>query len=119
MQLDYLVFDSTDEADGSASFDALASVMAERMPALAAEIAAVLGWARRSFGAPAPLEDGADWDFELQAVDENGVQSSIAYDFARNEMRLPGAPGRSTVALTISGSRAFASAFTERFGDAP
>src|SRR6185369_12734006 len=45
MQLDYLVFDASDEDSGRESFDAMASVAPDRLPALLAEVAAVLRWA--------------------------------------------------------------------------
>ena len=50
MQLHYLDFDFSDEESGRGSFDAMASVVPSRLPALLAEIAAVLGWAGRAFG---------------------------------------------------------------------
>jgi hypothetical protein len=116
MQLEYLIFDSTDEADGSCSFDALASVVAERMPALGDEIAAVLRWARHTFGAPAAFEDGGDWDFHLQARGEDEVPLPIGYDLAQDEVAVvPAVRGRVSVALTLSGSRSFADAFNHAF----
>ena len=115
MNLDYLLFDSTDEADGSCSFDALASVLPERMPALCDEVAGVLGWAHRSFGAPVAPEDGGAWDFHLQATAEHGEPLEMDFDCAVNQVVMPPARGRVTVALTVSGSRTFASAFREEF----
>jgi hypothetical protein len=115
MQLEYLIFDSTDEADGSCSFDALASVVAERMPALGDEIAAVLRWAHHTFGAPAAFEEGGDWDFHLQARGDDEVPLRIEYDFAQDQVAAPAVRGRISVALTLSGSGAFAAAFKQAF----
>jgi hypothetical protein len=44
----HLDFDFSDEDSGRGSFDAMASVLPDRLPALLAEIAAVLGWAART-----------------------------------------------------------------------
>ena len=49
MELDYLLFDATDEETGSWSFDAMASVAPARLPALLREIEAVLAWAWREW----------------------------------------------------------------------
>ena len=117
MQLQYLLFDSTDEEDGSCSFDALASVTPAHMSGLGDEVAAVLGWAHRSFGAPVTAQHGGDWDFELQALGEDDVSLVITYDFANDQLAMPHARGRVTVALTLSGPRTFADAFREAFAD--
>jgi hypothetical protein len=115
MHLEYLLFDATDEEDGSCSFDALASVTPAHMPGLAGEITQVLGWAHRSFGAAVPAEDGGGWDFDLQAVDEDDVPLAIVYDAASGRLVLPEVRSRVTVALTVSGPRAFADAFRDAF----
>ena len=116
MQLDYLLFDFTDEEAGSCSFDAMASVLPARLPAAIQEIEAVLGWANREFDAPAAASDEGEWDFELQAVGEPDVPLEISYDFDSARVSMPpGFKGRVTLALTISGSRAFGEAFRQAF----
>lgn len=118
MPLDYLLFDLTDEEGGSCSFDALASVARDRLPALLHEIEAVLGWACREFGAPAATEDQGEWDFELQAVGEPDIALEISYDAERASVCMPKVPaGRLTIAVTLSGSRAFGDAFRQAFPD--
>ena len=100
MQLDYLDFDFSDEEDGRGSFDAMASVTAERMAALRAEIDAVLHWAGEVFGPNAEageVGEDAEWDFELNEKIEAGTQP------------------RTTVTFTLSGSRAFCDAFRDKF----
>ena len=119
MQLDYLLFDFTDEESGSCSFDALASVLPAQLPPLIHEVEAVLGWASREFGAP--WGDGAgdgEWDFALQAIGEQDVALEIGYDVERGRVLMPHAPaGRVTLALTVTGSRAFGAAFRQAFPD--
>ena len=117
MTLEYLLFELTDEETGACSFDALASVLADRLPALIHEVEAVLGWACRDFGAPASLEENGDWDFELQAVAEHDVPLDITYDREHAMVSMPRVPGRVTLSLTLTGSRAFAAAFTDTFPD--
>ena len=118
MQLDYLLFDFTDEESGSCSFDAMASVLPDRLPALIHEIEAVLGWAYREFGAPAAEEDQGEWDYQLQAVGETDVPLEVSYDFERARVSMPPEfRGRATLTLTISGSSALGEAFRKAFPD--
>ena len=97
MRLDYLDFDFSDEEDGRGSFDAMASVTAERMPALRAEIDAVLHWAGTVFGPNAESGDDGEWDYEV-------------HDAIR-----PDPQSRTTVTFTLSGSPAFCDAFRDKF----
>ncbi|HSI52370.1 MAG TPA: hypothetical protein VK981_00290 [Ramlibacter sp.] len=90
----YLDFDFSDEEDGRGSFDAMASVTPDRLPALQAEIDAVLAWATAAFG-PGAADDEGEWGHDVQSVDEPG--------------------SRTTVTLTISGSPAFCDAFRHKF----
>jgi hypothetical protein len=94
MQLHYLDFDLSDDADERTNFDALAAPPADALPAVRAEVKAVLDWATAEFGAPSPLDDGGDWDYALQEVQSG----------ARHE-----------VSLSLSGSARFAEAFREHF----
>lgn len=66
MQLLYLDFDLSDDADGRMNFDALAAPPAAELAAVRAEVQAVLDWAESRFGPPAPLDDGGEWDHALQ-----------------------------------------------------
>ena len=119
MELQYLLFDTTDEEVGSCSFDALASVLLPKLPALVHEVEAVLGWACREFGIPATAGDDAEWDFEVQAVDEHDVPLEIFYDTDRARVSVPPGLGeRVTLALTLTGSGTFGAAFREAFSEA-
>jgi hypothetical protein len=119
MQLQYLDFDFSDEDSGRGSFDAMASVLPGRLPALLAEISAVLRWARRAFGPAGALQDEGDWDFGLHAVVEPGTPLEISHDERSGELALqpvPAGTDRSTLTLTLSGSPAFCAALREEFG---
>lgn len=117
-ELHYLDFDFSDEDSGRGSFDAMASVLPDRLPALLAEIAAVLGWAIGAFGPGGALEDEGEWDYELQGIIEPGTALKVAYDEGSGEVSLTPASGqaRTTLTLTLGGSAAFCEAFRERFG---
>lgn len=93
----YLDFDLSDDADERCNFDALAAPPAAELPAVRAEVQTVLGWATAEFGAPAPLDDGGDWDYALQDVE-------AAQDGARPE-----------ISLSLSGTAQFAAAFCQQF----
>lgn len=114
----YLDFDFSDEESGRGSFDAMASVLPERLPALLAEIAAVLQWAVGEFGGAGPEDDGSEWGYELQGVAEPGTPLNVVYDEGSGAVTLTPDSGqaRTTLTLTLSGSPAFCDAFRERFG---
>lgn len=121
MDLQFLEFDCSEEADGDGSFDALASVAAPRLAALHAEIARVLGWAHDAFpGACAPPEDGGTWHYDLAGRRETTVEQRIAFDPATGRIAAEdtgAAPGvRHTVSLSIAGDAAFCAAFRDAFG---
>ena len=116
--LQYLDFDFSDEDSGHGTFDAMASVLPDRLPALLAEMAHVLRWAFDAFGRPGPLDEGGEWDCELQGLIEPGTPFAISYDERRGEVQLAPAPGgeaRTTLTLTLSGSPAFCEAFSAEF----
>ena len=118
-QLNYLLFDFTDEEDGACSFDALASVLPPRLAPLVGEVEAVLGWASREFGAPPAAGGEGEWDFALHALGDADVPLEIAYDAQQGRVVMPSTPaGRVTLALTVTGTAAFGEAFRHAFPDA-
>ena len=112
--LDYLLFDFSDEEGGAGSFDAMASVLPDRLPALVGEIEAVLRWAHREFGAPSA--DEGDWDFELQATCEPDTPLQANYQASSGRLLLsPEGHARTTLSLTLGGSHSFCEAFRQAF----
>jgi hypothetical protein len=107
MTLDYLNFDFSDDDAGGGSFDAMAAV--------------VLAWACAAFGPATAVDDGGEWDFELQGSDESGIALPVTWDMRDGQARLePSASGADdqsfiTLTLTLGGSPAFCEAFAERF----
>lgn len=120
MTLRYLEFDYSEDDEGTGTWDAMASVTEEHLPALHAEIAQVLGWAHATFpNQNGAIEDGAAWDYDLQAVREVSAVQSLVFDEATRRLvstaGKPAAP-RHTVTLSISGNAAFCEEFRTRFG---
>lgn len=115
MHLDYLLFDRSDEDGGAGSFDALASVLPDRLPALLREVEAVLQWAHRAFGAPGAADAGG-WDFDLQATGPQGEPLHVAYDAVRARATVdPAGKQRVALSLTVSGPAGFCEAFGQAF----
>ena len=118
MHLDYLLFDVTDEETGGAGFDAMASVLPDRLPALLHEVEAVLRWAHRNYGPPSG-SDGGGWDFDLQATSGAGEPLQVRYDAAAARITVDGAASdRVTLSLTLSGPATFGEAFRHAFPEA-
>lgn len=117
MRLDYLDFDYSEDEEGTGSWDALANVASERVPALIEEIEQLLRWACHAFAERrGPVEDGGDWDWDLQAQADDGQPLAVRYDAATGQLQLCPLPAqRTTLSLTLSASAAFSQALRERF----
>jgi hypothetical protein len=130
MGLQLLDFDCSEDTEGVVCWDALAAPQPQHHSALLQEVSAVLAWAYR-FDAqgPGPLEDGAHWDYDLQASLHAPGQIPhsvpIAFDPSTGQAQLtagawqakvvsaaaPHTPWRLTLGLSLSGTPAFAQAF--------
>lgn len=67
MSLHYLIFDASDDGEGTGTWEAMASVRAADLPAVLAEAQAVLATAERLAPGPrGPLDEGGVWDADLQ-----------------------------------------------------
>jgi hypothetical protein len=121
MALTYLEFDYSEDTEGVATFDAMASVGPAHLPGVLADIEQVLGWAFAHFaGSRGPLDEGMQWDFDVQSQREFTVADRVLYDEASGRIALePGAHGqpRHTVTLSLSGTQAFGGAFRAAFLD--
>ncbi|MBM3397101.1 MAG: hypothetical protein FJY28_00490 [Betaproteobacteria bacterium] len=123
MHLQFLEFDRSEDAEGVVCWDALAQPSAEFTQALLEEVAQVLAWAHRfDTEGPGPLENGANWDFDLQITWlQEGAPPVVA------QPRFVPGTGQLTVqpeyqakqgvalSLTLSGTPNFVHAFCERF----
>lgn len=67
MSLQYLIFDASDDGQGNGSWEAMASVRAQQLPALQAEVQQLLACAEtRNPGPRGPLDEGGVWDVDTQ-----------------------------------------------------
>lgn len=67
MSLDYLIFDASDDGEGTGTWEAMASVRAAQLPQVLAEVQAVLDWASAHRPGPrGPLDEGGLWDADQQ-----------------------------------------------------
>lgn len=95
--MDFLNFNLTEVDDGVTSLEAMASTAAAQHQAVMDEAQQVLDWAWHRFPqSHGPLDDGMDWDHDLQVTLEGG--------------------GWHTVVLTLTGTARFVDAFIAAFG---
>ena len=95
--LSYLSFESSEDAEGIVTLEAMASTPAGRHGAVMDEVRRVLDWARERFPhTHGPADEGMDWDEDVQVVVEEG--------------------GWHAVALTLTGSRRFVDELLAAFG---
>lgn len=120
MNLKYLDFDYSEDAEGNGTLDAMASVAPAQIYALHAEISAVLVWAHQHWpGACGPSEDGGEWHYDLHGVQEVSTPLMMEFDEDSGQIHTAlGSPSlpRATLTLTLSGSAAFCAAARDAFG---
>ena len=126
MDLQLLDFDCTEDTEGVVCWDALAQPHPRHNSALLHEVAQVLAWAH-GFDAqgPGPLEDVANWDFDLQATLYPDGQASqdarLLFDAKKGQIQLEAADlshlltHPMALSLSLSGTPGFAQAFRERW----
>lgn len=118
MNFQFLEFDSSEDSEGLVCWDALAQPAPHHTLAMLQEVTALLAWAHRQGQyAPGPLEDGADWDFDLQ-IHDGHVPIETQWSSARQTLDLsptPQANTRISLSLSLSGTPAFAEAFREHW----
>lgn len=121
MALDFLDFDYSEDEEGLATWDAMASVTAERLAELQAEVDSVLAWAWSEFGdRVGPQEEGGVWQYDLQCEPDEQAPIELHVDPLTGQVHWPSprleGRQRLTLSLSLSGERAFAEAFVARFG---
>lgn len=117
--LHYLIFDDSEDAHGVGTLDAMVSTPPSAAAAVRAEVARVLDWAHATFPEQrAPLDEGGEWDFDLQSQQEWTAHEAIDYDPVSQQFSVvPGPAGaiRHTLTLSLSGSAQFCDAFRQHF----
>ena len=79
----------------------------------------MLDWSSGAFGEHGPLDEGCDWDCELQGTQEVATVLQVRYERPPGQLQLTpgvGAAPRVTLSLTVSGTPAFCAAFRQQFG---
>lgn len=119
MTLNYLLFDYSEDTAGVGVFEAMASTHAAQAGLVRDEVAQVLAWAFDQFADErGPVDDGFEWDYELQSVQEWSQPEPLQYEHRTKKVTaltgLPGQP-RHTVTLSITGSAVFCEAFRRHF----
>jgi hypothetical protein len=77
MPLHYLIFDPSDNGDGTGTWDAMASVRPAQLPDVMEEVQAVLAWAEAHAPSPrGPLDEGGAWDADEQ-VQADGEWTTV------------------------------------------
>lgn len=101
MPLQFLEFDTSEDADGVRNWDAVASPAPQHNQALLDELGAVLTHLSGALGSAGPLDEGHTWDVDLHIQDE------------QHRPLLPeeacACPLRLTLSLSLSGTAALAS----------
>ena len=122
MKLHFLDFDYSEDAEGTATWDAIAAIPAARMSELEHEIISVLAWAHAEYGElRGPLESGGLWDYDLQCERDGHPLLAMSYNTETRRLEpLPQLPPDARVALTLSlcGGQSFDEAFAARFSGA-
>lgn len=94
----YLTFELSGGDEGVTTLEAMASTTAAQHAAVMAEAQQVMDWAWRRFpDSHGPLDEGMEWDHELQVTLEEGRWQ--------------------TVTLTLTGTARFVDAFLQAFDD--
>ena len=118
MNLQFLEFDCSEDSEGVVCWDALAQPAAHHTLAMLQEVTELLAWAHRyATCPPGPLEDGADWDFDLQIRDGH-ASIETHWNSSRQTLdlsKMPSASPEITLSLSLSGTRSFAGAFREHW----
>ncbi|MGV0958590.1 MAG: hypothetical protein ACOYB1_02045 [Limnohabitans sp.] len=122
MDLQYLEFDCSEDTEGVVCWDALAQPAASHTQALLHEVTQLLAWASRfSPQGPGPLDEGADWDLDLQIHlhsphAQDSTPARAHWLAAQQTLDIHPAPGpgdRVELSLSLSGTAAFAQALRE------
>mgnify|MGYP001175078839 CR=1 FL=1 len=80
--MNYLGFELSEGADGVLTVEALASTRADRHAEVMREVDTVLAWAwAQCPHTHGPIEDGNDWDHDLQVVVEGGQWHAVSLTF--------------------------------------
>lgn len=79
MPLQYLIFDPSDDGEGTGTWEAVASVRVPQLPAVLEEVQSVLAWAEAHAPGPrGPLDEGGEWDAD-QHTQTEGEWTTVSF----------------------------------------
>jgi hypothetical protein len=117
----YLDFEYSEDHQGIGTFEAMASTQATQAVRVHQEITRVLHWAHTVFAEMrAPLDEGGEWDFDLQGQQEWSVAQTWVYNETTNQLtpHLNAAgPPRHSITLSLTGTPQFCEAFRQQFSE--
>ncbi|PUE11004.1 hypothetical protein B9Z51_01310 [Limnohabitans sp. T6-5] len=120
MTLQFLDFDTSEDAHGVICWDALASPRPIHNPGLLAEVAHLLSRLSELHGSPGPLDDGHLWDCDLQAHDIKHQSLPWHWHGHQLQWQLSTQEALSnsiTLSLTLTGSTEMAHTLALEFGN--
>ena len=122
MRLQFLEFDRSEDTDGVVCWEALAQPQALHNAALLREVSQVLALAYRLDGrGPGPLEEGAQWDYVLDATlhaeGQVGVGAQVSFNPDVGITTVTPTPWHHRIELILSlcATPAFAQTWLTRF----
>ena len=108
--LQFLDFDRTEDTQGTAAWDAMASPAPHHTTALLAEVAALLQRLHAEHGQPGPLDEQHAWDCDLHIARDDDTALAWTWHGQTLTWATPDSLGldtRLTVSLTLTGDAAF------------
>ncbi len=117
--LHFLDFDYSEDEHGFGTFEAMASTHAAQATHVRQEISLVLNWAHSAFlGLRAPLDEGGEWDFDLQGQQEWSALETLTFNETTGLLSAQleaAAPPRHSITLSLTGHPSFCDAFRQQF----
>lgn len=119
LPLHFLYFDYSEDEQGIGTFEAMASTQTAQTGHVRQEISSVLNWAHSAFsGLRAPLDEGGEWDFDLQGQQEWSAMETLTFNEATGQLSAQleaAAPPRHSITLSLTGHPSFCDAFRQQF----
>jgi hypothetical protein len=82
MHLHYLIFDASDDGEGTGTWEAMASVRVTELPAVLAEVQVAMDQAEADSPGPrGALDEGGAWDADQQVQADEGDWTTVTLTF--------------------------------------
>jgi len=116
----YLDFDYSEDVHDVGVFEAMVAMSSPlQLAAARAEVVRVLAWAHEAYpDQRAPLDEGGEWDYQLDGLQELTAVETLDFDVARQQLVMqlgPFGPPRHSLTLSLMGTVQFCVAFRAQF----